>query len=107
MPVRSVATNAGLYHPAKTYKVVVNGNSVMTLAGTLNIQNTIGKRSQASFTIHSDTNTHFQQYQQVQIYDATGTLVFNGYITTPKEQRPGFQPSLIHTITCTDQHYLA
>ena len=86
MPIRSVATNAGLYRPAKTYNVVVNGNSVTTLAGTLQIQNTIGKRSQASFSVHSDTNTHFQQYQQSQIYDASGTLAFSGYITQPKEQ---------------------
>jgi hypothetical protein len=107
MPVRSVATNAGLYQQPKTYNVVIDGNAVTTLAGTLQIQNTIGKRSQASFTVHSDTNTHFLQYQQVQIYDASGTLVFNGYITQPKEQKPGFQSSLIHTITCVDQHYLA
>src|SRR6266571_4259860 len=55
----------------------------------------------------SDANTHFQQYQQVAIYDNNNVLVFSGYITNPQEQKPGFQSSLIHTITCADQHFLA
>jgi hypothetical protein len=58
-------------------------------------------------TVYTNPPQHFQQYQQVLIYDNTNTLVFSGYITTPKEQKPGFQNSLIHTITCIDQHWLA
>jgi len=90
-----------------TYSVQTGGVTLFVLAGTLSIDNTIGKRSQASFTAYTNPPLHFVQYQQVQIYDASGTLVFSGYITTPQEQKPGFQNSLIHTITCCDQHWLA
>jgi hypothetical protein len=50
---------------------------------------------------------HFQQYQPVAIYDNTGMLVFTGYVTIPKEQKYGYQPSILTTITAIDQHYLA
>lgn len=89
------------------YSVLVNNQPVFVLAGTLNIDSTIGRRSQASFTAKTTTATHFQQYQQVQIYDQLNNLAFSGYITNPKERKPGFQNSLLHTITCTDQHFLA
>src|SRR5258708_3155500 len=82
-------------------------SAVFVVAGTLSINSTIGKRSTASFTAKTDNNTHFQQYQQVWIYDTTNTLIFSGYISQPKETKPGFQPVLEHTITCIDQHFLA
>lgn len=85
-----------------------SGTALFIDAGTLTIDNTIGKRSQAAFTVHStNTSRHYQQYEQISIYDSNNTLVFSGYITQPQEQKPGFQPSLDHKITCTDQHYLA
>jgi hypothetical protein len=91
-----------------SYMVLINGTPVFIEAGSLTFNDTIGKRAQASFTIKSpDTLTHYQQYQQVTIYDANNTLVFSGFITNPQEQKPGFQPSLEHKITCTDNHYLA
>jgi hypothetical protein len=105
--VRSVATHANLPTMPQTYSVAIDGVSVFVIAGSLTIDRTIGKRSQASFTIRSDTSSHFQQYQQVAIHDGTGTLVFSGYISQPQEQKPGYQPSLIHTIQCIDQHFLA
>lgn len=94
-------------HSSPTYSVFIGGQSVYIIAGTLNVTNTIGRRGQASFMARTTTATHFQQYQPVTIYDATNTLAFSGYITQPQEQKPGFQNSLIHTITCVDQHYLA
>lgn len=100
IPFYGITTN-------QTYTVRVNGSPVFCIAGSLKIDLSIGRRSQASFNLHTDTNTHFYQYQQVKIYDNNGTLVFSGYISTVKEQKPGFQPSLIHTVTCTDQHFLA
>lgn len=89
------------------YSVLISGQAVYVVAGTLNVTNTIGRRGQATFTVRTTTATHFQQYQPVTIYDASNTLAFSGYITTPKERKPGFQNSLLHTITCVDQHYLA
>lgn len=90
------------------YMVLIGGKPVFVVAGSLSFQNSVGRRSQASFTVHSvDGATHYQQYQQVRIYDRYNYLVFSGYITQPKEQKPGFKPSLNHSISCTDQHYLA
>src|SRR5258708_33346591 len=97
-----------LINDSNTAMVLIGTYSaVFVVAGTLSINSTIGKRSTASFTVKTDNNTHFQQYQQVWIYDTTNTLIFSGYISQPKETKPGFQPVLEHTITCIDQHFLA
>jgi hypothetical protein len=104
---RSTSIRLILRVPTGKYVINIAGNDVYVIAGTLSISNSIGRRSQASFMVRSDTSTHYQQYQQVVIYDKDGVLVFSGYITTPKEQKMGFQSSLIHSISCTDQHFLA
>jgi hypothetical protein len=59
----------------------INNQQVFVEAGSLTIDNTVGRRSQANFIIHSDNNTHFQQYEQVAIYDQNSVLAFSGYIT--------------------------
>lgn len=97
----------GLGRSAGTFNAVIGGNPVFTVAGTLNFSGTIGKRAQANFMAYTSTAIHFEQDQQVQIYDQNNVLVFSGYISTPKEQKPGFQPTLDHTISCVDQHRLA
>ena len=98
---------SSLYGTDGTISVFIGGNPVFVVAGSLSINSTIGKRSTASFTVKTDTSTHFQQYQQVSIYDKRGALTFSGYISSPKETKLGFQPVLEHTITCVDQHFLA
>ena len=45
------------------YTATIGGNPVFVEAGSLQIDSSIGRRSQASFTAYSDANTHFQQYQ--------------------------------------------
>ncbi len=90
------------------YTTYIGGAPVFVDAGTLSIDSTIGKRSTAQMTVHTrNTTTHYQQDQQVSIYDKTGTLVFSGYVATPKETKPGFQSSLETKIQCVDQHRLA
>src|SRR5260221_7643775 len=97
-----------------SYSIVIDGNPLLAnaddpnfvIATSLTFGRSIGKRSQANFTVHTDGNAHYEQDQTIQIYDQNGVLAFNGYITTPKVQKPGSQSSLIHTITCTDQHRL-
>lgn len=109
-PIPSLTGTPGLSAPVTsgTYTVLIAGQPVFVLAGSLSIDKTIGKRSQAAFTVRTPTTaTHFQQYQQVSIFDQTGTLTFSGYITNPKEQKPGFSSTLIHSIQCADQHFLA
>jgi hypothetical protein len=93
--------------PKNPYQVVVNGAQAFIIAGSLSIDSTIGRRGQAAFNVHSSTSTHYQQDQQVAVYDQNDVLAFSGYIANPKEQKPGFQKSLIHTVTCVDQHRLA
>ena len=103
----SVPIRLKIHDPSSTYQVLIDGLEVFVIAGSLTVDNTIGRRGSASFTVYSDNVTHYQQYQKVTIYDANQNLIFSGYLDQPKEQKPGFQPSLIHTLTCTDQHFLA
>ena len=103
--VAPAAVTAPVSH---AYTVVIDETPVFVKAGTLLIDSTIGKRSTASFTVYDGTGRmHYQQYQQVMIYDQSGALAFSGYVDQPKEQKPGFQPSLETQITCIDQHFLA
>ncbi len=90
------------------YTVLVNKIPYFVVAGSLTVDNAVGKRGQAAFYLHTDLSTHFQQYEQVWIYDQNGNLAFSGYLDIPiKETKPGFQPSLVHELTAMDQHYLA
>jgi hypothetical protein len=89
------------------YDVTIDEQVTFIIAGSLIVDGTIGKRSTASFVARTTTATHFQQHQQVAIYDQNNSLAFSGYIDVPKEQKPGYRPSLIHTISCIDQHWLA
>ena len=86
--------------------VIVGGALQFILVGTLQITNSIGKRSTAAFKVLTDTSVHFQQYQTVEIFN-NGVLIYTGYLSDPKESKPGFQDYLVHDITCVDQHYLA
>jgi len=98
-----------------SYSIAIDGDTLFTtptdpdfvIAGSLGFDRSIGKRSQASFTVHTTNTTHYQEDQAVQIYDQNSVLAFSGYIKQPQEHKPGFQSSLVHTITCTDQHRLA
>ncbi|MGH2505949.1 MAG: hypothetical protein ACRDHZ_00790 [Ktedonobacteraceae bacterium] len=89
------------------YTVRIGGNTVFVVGGSLKIDKAVGKKSQASFTARTDTRTFFKQYQQVDIFDQNGVLVFAGYITSPKASKPGFQPSLTWSITCIGKEFLA
>lgn len=91
------------------YSLLISNQPYDIQAYSLQVNRTIGKASNASFVVHtSDTNTHFQQYQQVQIYDQAQMLAFSGYLNIPiKEEKPGFQSSLTHTLTAIGQEWLA
>jgi hypothetical protein len=109
-PTLSVARHAGLPQlsiPFANYVVTVGGIPIFVLAGTVQINMAIGRRSQAQFTVHTTIAMHFQTNQAMAITDNLGNDVFTGYLANPKEYKPGFQPSLLHDIQCYDQHYLA
>lgn len=87
--------------------VLISGLNYFLVAGSLNISLAIGRKSQASLQVKTDIYTFFVQYQQIAIYDRNTTLIFSGYITTPKAQKPGFQPVLIWNISCVGQDFIA
>ena len=89
------------------YSVFIDGQSVFVEAGTLTIDKAVGQRSTAQFLLYSDQVTHYEQAQQVSIYDQNNVLTFSGYINQPQEQMQGFQPQLEVQVQCMDQHYLA
>jgi hypothetical protein len=89
------------------YMVLISGKPVFVIAGSLNMETTIGRRSSASFVVRTAIPTQFQQYQQVKIYDQTTRLVFSGYISNPNTAPDGFRGSLIHSLSCIDRHFLA
>src|SRR6266436_4210017 len=104
----SVLYGAGLYgFSEQGYTVTIGGNPVLVTGGTLQATRSIGRKSQASFTVEGDTSAFYQQYQQVAIYDQNNVLAFSGYLTTPKVQKPGFQQWLVWTMQCIGQEYLA
>lgn len=91
------------------YSVTIGrGIPVTNVAGTLSADNMIGQRGQASLTVKIDgTSTYYQQYQPVDFYDGSGVRYFQGFIAAPVETKPGYQSSLINTMTITDNHFLA
>jgi hypothetical protein len=96
-----------IYNDMSSYMPLVGYQPVFAEAGSLSVDSTVGKRSQAAMTLYTDPPVHFQQHQQVSVYDNTTSLIFSGYIMQPKESKPGFAPALEHAITCADQHFLA
>ncbi len=89
------------------YAVKIAGSTVFVQAGTLAIDLAIGKRGSASFLVKQpDTSTHYQQYQQVQIYDQNNAPIFGGFISVPKEMKPGFQSFLTNQMTCMDYRWI-
>jgi hypothetical protein len=87
--------------------VAYNSVSNFVLAGSLKIDLAVGRKTQASFAVHTDSNTQFVQFQQVAIVDGSGTLAFSGYIVNPQATKPGFTASLIWSIQCIGQDFLA
>lgn len=93
--------------PTDSPTVVVGGAARFCLAGSLQVQNKIGKRSSASCTLRTPTGVHFEMDQRIQIFDRNNTLLFNGYLDTPNEGKKGFKKFLTHAITAVDAHRLA
>lgn len=105
---KAIPVRLRLTLPAHAYTATIGGQAVLIEQGTLLLDNAVGKRSTGSFTVHlQNPTTHFQQYEEVEVFDQNGVLVYSGYITSPVETKPGFQTSLEVAITVCDQHYLA
>lgn len=91
-----------------TYIVKVGGVTAHVIAGTLNVNNTIGQRSTCTFTAWDATGLiSWGQGTRVQVYDLNNTLVYGGFLEQDKITKPGFSALLQHQVTCKDYHYLA
>lgn len=89
------------------YTIKIGGNPVTVIPGSLKIDLSLGKKTQGAFNVHTDTNTFFQQYQQVSVLDGGSNLIFSGYLNPPQGTKPGFQKSLNWTLTAMGQEFLA
>ena len=98
---------------AAPVSVFVDGTKVKVRNSQVNIDDRIGERSVANFTIVDTPGTaNYSRGQPVSIYNddratATGTPIFAGFISIPEGQVLTTSGALLHSISCMDNHYLA
>jgi hypothetical protein len=93
---------------ASNYQIYVGGSLINVVAGTLDINNTIGQRSTCTFDAWDSTGTiTWNQGTEVLVYDASGHVKFGGFVENDKIVKPGFHALLYHQVSCKDYHYLA
>lgn len=98
---------------AAPVSVFVDNTKVKIRNGQLGIDDHIGERSTANFTIVDTPGTaSYSRGQPVSIYDddravASGTPIFSGFIDTPEGEVLTPSGALYHQISCMDNHYLA
>ena len=75
---------------------------------TLSIDKRIEQRSTAKFVVYDEAGSlSFPQATPVQIYDASMNLVFGGFVSKPDRQSLWPDSGILHSILCSDNHYLA
>jgi hypothetical protein len=91
------------------YRVEVDSSAQTILLNTVAIDDAIGARSSASFTVRDLAGAlAFSKGQPVSIYDDSDVLVFAGFIdSAEREEIEPFSVKLYHHIKCADNHYLA
>jgi hypothetical protein len=94
---------------ATNYTVKIAGQTVTAIAGTLSVQNQIGQRSTGSLSVWSALGTYWSYGTQIQIYDETDALVYNGFISKDKATKGSRlgQGYLVHQLTLMDNTYKA
>ncbi len=98
---------------AAPVSVFVNSTKVKVRNNQINIDDRIGERSIAHFTVvDTPGSASYERAQPVSIYGddratATGTPIFAGFIDTPEAQTISPSGALLHEISCMDNHYLA
>lgn len=89
-------------------QITIGGVAVTIIEGSLSIDDAIGERSTAAFVVRDSAGaSHYQKGPPVELRDDANALVFAGVIDSAQEQQPGSGTLLLHTIRCTDWHYLA
>ena len=93
--------------------IFIDGTKVKIRNGQVNIDDRIGERGVANFTIvDTPGSASYERAQPVKIYaddraTATGTPLFAGFIDTPDSLVLSPSGALLHDISCIDNHYLA
>ncbi len=103
----SADRTAGTVFAASPWTATISRKPVTLQAGSLSVDLAVSRASTASFVVRTPSSTHFQQYQPVAIYDTSGVMYTSGYINTVTARKAGFQSSLLHSVVCMDQHWLA
>lgn len=88
--------------------VTVSGQRVETLVGNFTIEDRIQERSIARFAVRDDEGAKvFQRGQPVQVKNKDNEKLFTGFIDSASEVVIPGGTAKIHSISCTDNHYLA
>ncbi len=94
--------------PTSNTGLTISNTPVNMVSGSLQGKSKVGRRGELSCSVYDALGAnHYQQYQQMALFDQLSNLVYSGYITSPVETKPGFSPMLLTSFTATDQHYLA
>jgi hypothetical protein len=96
---------------ANSPTVVIGGTIYQVEAGTLNVANQIGQRSTGSLTVWSAVGVAFLYGTQIQIYNASGSLAYAGFVSKDKKYKPDGSRQgtglLLHDLTLMDNCYKA
>jgi hypothetical protein len=90
-------------------EIRMNGTPVVYVNESLSIEDTIGERSTASFTIWDEKGAnHYVQGTPYQIIDDDGEVLISGVVEDSSESICSpVEPGILHSITGVDNHYFA
>lgn len=93
---------------APTYSVLLGGVAVNVIAGTLDLTNQIGQRSQGRVSCWSAAGVSYDYGTSVSVVDQLGNTVYTGFVVEDAITLGGYTPRLMqHDLTIVDNHYLA
>jgi hypothetical protein len=90
-------------------EVRMNGVPVAYVSESISIEDTIGERSTASFTVWDETGTaHYSKGTPYQIFNDDNELLISGVVEDSKAKKCSpVEPGILHDITGIDNHYFA
>jgi hypothetical protein len=99
---------AGITLTLEIFHIIVAGQWVPSLIGTPTIEDRIQERSVANFAVKDMNGTYsFKRGMPVIIKNIGNEKVFTGFIDSASEVVIPGSTAKIHSISCTDNHYLA
>ncbi len=89
--------------------LVIDGTTITTMVpDTLDVQNTIGQRSQTSFDFYDFTGVLYDEGTALSIKDPSGTVIYSGFVDVDTATWMGTTPAaMYHTVTCKDNQFYA